>query len=448
MKLFRRLSALTMVLALLLSLSISVFAADYDAANMDDMYTAFADGSGEDVNINLTADVSGYDPDIGGYYGVSGQEGINYNIGSENGSTLSDIGFWGGGNITIDTDVSQITAAEKVNITINGDVGAGEYDSAVSAWDDASVTVNGDVNGSINAGSNASVVVDGNVTAGDDVYTDGTGSNGGTAVSVYENAYVEVSGDVTGGNASGNDYAFGGAAISAFGGTVVVGGNATGGNAESKSEEMYDTQGGVGITMSGSSVVSVEGDVTSGDSESKGTTIALPGANVMLYPDEPAGALSIGGTVSSGKGDEPIGDLYIQKDVYGMDVDPTTVEVEVPAISVGAVEDVAIYGFTEEEAAQIRADIDANVTVSQSPFEAFWDTVMWKLGKAKAGDELTVNAKHFTKITGTIIKTAVAKEVTLTIQWNGGEDIVITKDFAEDVRGLIPLADLAEMLKK
>ena len=82
MKLFRRLSALTMVLALLLSLSISVFAADYDAANMDDMYTAFADGSGEDVNINLTSDVSGYDPEIGAYYGVSGQEGINYNIGS------------------------------------------------------------------------------------------------------------------------------------------------------------------------------------------------------------------------------------------------------------------------------------------------------------------------------------------------------------------------------
>lgn len=486
MKLFRKMSALTMVLVLLLSMSISVFAADYDAATIDDLMSAFSDTSGEDVNINVTADIDGSTED--GYYGVVGQEGINYNIGSENGSSIGSLFVYGGESVTVDTDVEEFIHFDSTNATLNGAVngdvnaydsnveinsdvngsisayGDGSVDVAgnvtatgednwvgVSAGEGATVTVGGDVTSSaegVSAWGDATVTVGGDVVAGDNLSYEGSDYvYGGTAVNAGDNATVTVGGDAVGGNAEGESYALGGSGVSAWGDgdsapTVTVGGNVVGGNASSTSEEPYAAQAGSGVQMSGSANVTVGGDAVGGNTE--GTdSLAMPGAMINCNPGQEAGSLTVNGNVAAGEGTEELGALYVN--TWVDPEDENAVPGEVPAIDVGSADSVSVVGFGEEEDARLQAELEA-AFVKKDTFHA---DALWLVRNAEPGSEVTIYAGDRHVITKELIQAVIENEITLTVKWNGGEDVVIDKTISgEFTDTYVKLADLAELLKK
>ena len=500
MKLFRKISALIMVMALLLSFSLSVWAVDYNAANADDLLNAFWDESGEDVNINMTGDVDAE------YYYLTGQEGINYTIGSDNGSSLSNAFFGGETNVTINADVAgEFGAGEQADVTINGDV-----DGYANAWGDAALEINGDVNGQLYAGENAEVSVDGDVNGSVTAYGDATADIAGdvtneenwSAISADENATVNVDGNVTsdtegiyawmdstvtvGGDVVAGDnidtgdpsFTYGGSAVNASGSstvsvggdaiggdakgegmviggngvfawtdgenapTVTVGGDAIGGNATSSSEESFSAQGGSGVQMPGSANVTVGGDAIGGDGEG---VESVPGAGAVVSSEAgaAAGSLTIEGAVVGGEGDIDQGDLnvYAWSDPEAENQDPA----EVPEISIGYAEEIFVGGFGEEEDAKLQAELEAQV---KKPQVDFWKYFLDKINAAQPGDEITINLYNRMSISAQVINAARAKEVTLIIQWNGGDDLVIDKNFTEEVSGAILLKDLAELLKK
>ena len=258
MQTFRKLSAFIMVLALMLSMSISVFAANYDAATYADLETAFADTSGEDVNINVTADIDA------NYYGLEGKEGITYNIVTENDSTLSNIGFVGG-TIVVDTNVEEyLFAYGDADVTVNGDVNgyvdvadeaqvAVEGDvQAVGAFMDATVEIGGDVAESVYAVENAAVSVEGNATY----------------VSIGDNANVEIGGDVT-------DSIY----------------------AEDQSSVTVEGDAGY-VDAAGEATIEIGGDVTEHAGAIEQSTITIEGNAEQSAHAEGEATLSIGGDVT------------------------------------------------------------------------------------------------------------------------------------------------------
>jgi len=536
MKLFRKISALVMVVALLLSLSISVWAVDYNAANADDLLNAFWDNSGEDVNINMTDNVDAE------YSYLVGQEGIKYTIGSENGSSLSNAFFGGETNVTINADVAgDFGADEQADVTINGDVDGyanawgdaaleingdvngqvnasqnadvtvdGDVNGTADAWGDAALEINGDVNGQLYAGENAEVSVDGDVNGSVTAYGDATadiagdvtneenwsaitadenatvnvdgnvtsdaegiyawmdstvtvsgdvvaGDNidtgdpsftyGGSAVNASGSSTVSVGGDAIGGDAEGEGMVIGGNGVSAWtdgenAPTVTVGGDAIGGNATSSSEEPCSAQGGSGIQMAGSANVTVGGDAIGGDGEGV-ESVSGAGAVVSSEPGEAAGSLTIEGAVVGGEGDIDQGDLnvYAWSDPEAENQDPA----EAPEISIGDAEEIFVGGFGEEEDAKLQAELEAQV---KKPQVDFWKYFLDKINAAQPGDEITINLYNRMSISARVINAARAKEVTLIIQWSGGDDLVIDKNFTAEISDPILLKDLAELLKK
>lgn len=582
MKLFRRASALAMVLALLLSMSISVFAASFD--NMDDGFAY--DGEDTDVNITLSEDVNN------GWY--EAKEGKNYNIGTNNGSTLNSVGFSGSGDVVIDTDVTGLNASEDVHVTVNGDVagvdneygytdgdgndvisgGAGVYaennatvtvngdvtggnadgegskdiaygGAGVSVNENASVTVNGDVTGgtatgagenldgeavwaysedgdspsvTVNGdvtgengvgaigaaeitvtgdvtgnsigvmaddgasitvtgdvsgkwigvdarGDNTTVTVNGNVAGADGIpdevdYADPTGwSDGGIGMDVYEGATVHVSGDVTGGDAYGT-YGYAGDAIHAGeGATVSVGGNVSGGSvtADPNTEVHVDEDGmawhseaGDGIEMDSSASVTVGGNVSGGSTSGDAGTAGF-GATIMSKGDE-AGALIVGGDVTCGSAPD--------NGSTGAGLAVAVVEgAPAPSITVGSYDSImavvvnteagAYREMTEEELDTFKETIKIAPKGESVPAdESLWNNVLGKIHKAKPGEEVVLNFYGRRTIPAFVIEAARKYDVKLIIKWDGGDDLVITKDFTAEVKGNILLKDLAEMLKK
>ena len=81
MNIIKRTLAMLLVLVFASSACVSAMAAVYDAATAEQMQTAFGDSSGEDVNINLTADI-----DMSGK-NLTAKEGITYRISTQNDST-------------------------------------------------------------------------------------------------------------------------------------------------------------------------------------------------------------------------------------------------------------------------------------------------------------------------------------------------------------------------
>lgn len=542
MKLFRRLSAFTMVLALLLSMSLSVLAADYDAATVEDLFTAFGDTSGEDVNINVTADIDGE------HYVVQAQEGINYSISSENGSTVGNVGFYGEGSVDVNTDVSgDLYAMEGAEVSVNGDVSGnvdaynegsvavegdvggnvyaadgaevtvgGNVADGVGAYFDSSVTVEGDVGGYISTQEGSSVTVGGDVADGVNAYLDSSvtvegdvggfvdafdggsvtvggdvgdgvwvgsdsevtvGGNVDGSVSAYGSANVTVDGDVSGtdgdpdsvdysdpygysdggmgvyadeeatvtvgGNVSGGDaygsFAYGGTGVAASGNaTVTVGGNVSGGNvtADPETETENWSMGGTAIQMSSTATVTVGGNASGGDTNGY-DGVGGNGILVIYESGEEPGSVTVAGDVTSGAGEQEGSGIVLYNNS----------EAEAPEIVLGSCDTIEGYGFTEEELAQIKADIEANLT--KNTVDTFLADVLWLVRNAQPGDEITVNAGFRQVITKTIIEAVRECEVTLIIKWRGGDDLVIDKTFtAEFEAEYIHLSEIAELLKK
>ena len=455
MKLFKRTSALVMALVLVLSLSLTALAADFD--NMADGFAY--DGEDTEVNINLSTDDSGY---------YEAKEGKTYNISSDNGSMLDYAGFSGSGTVEVNVDTHTITAADSVTVTVNGDVGGG-----VTAYEQAEVTVNGDVDGGVCAYGQTEVTVNGDVSGEDgnpdDVdYTDPSGySDGGNAIHTSGDATVTVTGDVTGGDGYGT-YAYAGNGILAYeNATVTVGGDVTGGSvtADPNTEAYVDeygyvsrSQGGDGVVATGGATVSVGGNVTggstNGDQGEGGDGVEIRSD----VPGTPAGTVRVAGAVTAGKSENGTDGVGIYVDVYEGE--------DQPSITVGSYDTAAgvvIDPETFGERKMTEEDFDSIITIASeeepgeivSPGEVFydgWDShygyLMQLIRVAKEGDEITTNIGARKSIPSAIIDAARDKGITLIIQWTGGEDLVITKDFTEELRGYVLITDLADMLKK
>lgn len=79
----------------------------------------------------------------------------------------------------------------------------------------------------------------------------------------------------------------------------------------------------------------------------------------------------------------------------------------------------------------------------------FWDDVETKIKTADKGDTITINVKERTSIPVRILELVAEYEITLIIQWNGGEDIIVTADHGVEVDAqTILLAELTALLNK
>ena len=455
MKLFRRTSALVMALVLVLSLSLTALAVDFD--NMTDGFNY--DGEDTEVNINLSTDNSGY---------YEAKEGKTYNISSDNGSILGYASFGGSGSVEVNVDAWHMGAEDSVTVTVNGDL-----NGAITASEQAEVTVNGDVDGGVQASEQSEVTVNGDVNGSDGNpdnvdYTDPYDySDGGDAVVASGDATVTVTGNATGGDAYGT-YAYAGNGIFAFeNATVTVGGDVTGGSvtADPNTEASVDEYGtlcnstaGVGVTVGGGATVSVGGNVTggstNGDQGVAGNGVAIGSG----APGTPAGTVSVAGAVTAGKAENGTDGIGIRIGTYEGE--------DQPSITVGSYDTAAgvvIDPETFEEREMTEEDFDSIITIASeeepgeivSPGEVFydgWDShygyLLQLIRVAKEGDEITTNIGARKSIPSAIIDAARDKGITLIIQWTGGEDLVITKDFTEELRGYVLITDLADMLKK
>ena len=521
MRNLKRIFSILMVLALMFSLSVSALAADYTAATFEDMQTAFADSSGEDVNINVTADIAFNDT-------LEAKEGIAYTIGTQNNSVLNGAQFSGSGEVEVNMnlegdDCVPLTTSGEVSVTVNGDI-TSEFDG-IYVQDNSSVTVTGDIvsgETGIYASGEGSVMVTGDVTGG----AEGVIATENSCVEVtgnvtgmdYEGIYsldeskVVVQGDVIGGNAGvfalgtssvtvygdvagedgdpdsvdysdGEDYSDGGDGVVAYGSsTVKVTGNVSGGDS-------YGTYGygGIGINVAGAAQVTVDGDVTGGNVTADPNTVGRTSlGGDAIYLDNESGDLNatvvVGGNATGGNtnGDDGVGGsgIYIYyadsatagsvtvvgnvtageasaangTDGYGIAIYAYEDAAAIPFITVCSYDSVGCYpeellekfmksivetGLVGEAIATLEGNVDR-----------FWNDVERQIRAAEKGDEITVDAGKRTTMPAFIMDAIEECEVILTIEWDGGEDIVIEEAYQGDVEYTIfYLKDLAELLE-
>lgn len=452
MKRFRKLFALIMVLALLLSMSISVFA----VSTVDELAAAIGEGN-TDVLVEADIDGEGLIIDISG-------KGVSINSEKDdagnNKYTIGNIGFGADyenpGSATINMDTGTIGAFGKAEVIVNGDVtGADETlneDGTVDEYARAAV----------NAYGESTVIVNGNVAGGsgnpDKEGLDApTGySDGANAIEAGDSATVMVNGNVSGGDAYGT-YAYAGDGIILDDqATVVVSGNVTGGSVHADpgiaAENDLVSDGGCAIYMENSATVTVGGNVTggstNGDGGYGGVGISIRGTN------EEVGSIAVGGSVTGGTATAENGGSGAGIFVVG-DLDST------PSITVGSYDSISGFYVGGDETMDqdgflegLKASIVIITPQEEEPeivgpnYDPHYGYLLQQIKKAKAGDEITTDVGARKTIPAAVIDAARKAEVKLIIKWTGGDDLVITKDFAEEVVGDVLLTELAEMLKK
>ncbi len=536
MRKLKLLLSFVVVLALMVSLSTGAFAASYTAASFDDLQTAFADNSGEDVDIDLTADVTAT------YNYLTAKDGIKYTIGTKNDSVLNGAKFNGDGNVKVNTDLAgTVEARGNVTVTVNGDINSGVYDG-VSSHDSSSVTVTGNitagddgvyandrstvtVNGDINAGEDgvnsyeySNVIVNGNITADDDgvnaddnsivtvtgnitadddgvdaeddcnvtvngditagdqgvdavddstVYIDGNVSggdgspkyvdftdpsdysDGDEGVSAKDRSTVTVTGNVTGGKSYGH-YGYGGTGVRAdHESTVTVGGNVTGGDvyAEPLDSQENISRGGYGVSMYNSATVTVGGNVTGGStngSYGKGGAAV----NMKMYNDS-EGYLYVGGSASGGAGgtNGSAGSGLLVNDYYGYE--------SIPDMYFGALDGIDFEfsesgdeALSDEDIQKVLNKIHIMGLDTEDGIDLFWFYVYMDICRAEQGDTVTAAAAHRTTVPVYVLRAAYEHGVTLVIEWNGGDDITVSDYDCQESTNILPLADLADLVKK
>ena len=420
MRTFRKIFCLVMALALLMSMSLTALAASYDASNFGELEAAFNDTSGEDVSVNVTADiVFGHD--------LNTNAGVTYAIGTQNGSTLYDAGFYGSGTVVIGTEDS--------NMDVSGSTQYGRGNIALDVWDDVSVTVYGDVTG----GSGDPDAVDYDVP---DDYSDGN-----DGVYAMGNASVTVYGDVTGGNSYGT-YGYGGDGITAVENTsVTVNGNVTGGDtvADPDTPANYiPGRSGYGVIMNNSANVSVTGNVTGGNVNTEACRIGT-GVDIEFQMSD-GGSLTVGGDVTGGEGANGV------KANSFMFINVPDDDSAIPSMTVGSYSGAEGW-FPGDDISYVESLIvvtgsdgsAAPGTASAAPtIDEFWRNVIWMLRQAEPGSEVTVNVGRRTTMPAYVMDAIREYGVTLILQWNGGEDIVIREALPkDDAIRLYNLADLA-----
>ena len=342
MNICKRALSLLLVLAFFSTSCISAMAAVYDAATAEQMQTAFGDSSGEDVNINLTADI-----DMSGK-NLTAKEGITYRISTQNDSTLNQASFDGAGTVHVETDItgnagdalttsgsvtvnvtgtlnaegSGVSADGSSTVTVTGNIVAGG--DGVYAADDSTVTVNGElttadsgvdveghtnvtINGSITSKENGviarskdNVTVTGNIDAAyngvyglfdSNVTVTGNVNAGMTGVYTKYDSTVTVTGDITAVDCG----------VDAEDDSMVhVNGNVSGGDGDPEKVDFADPQdfsdGSDGVSARDYATVTVSGNVTGGDaygtSGEAGSAVSASDASSITV-----GGDAIGGSV-------------------------------------------------------------------------------------------------------------------------------------------------------
>ncbi|MCW4013650.1 MAG: hypothetical protein NWF07_11750, partial [Candidatus Bathyarchaeota archaeon] len=270
-------------------------AADWNVNTSQDVTDAYYNDTDATVNIFMMDDIV-----MSNYLGGSPEKTFTIN---GNGYTISNLVLVSGGTTVINADVS------SSNRTY-----------AVEVLDETNVTINDDIEGSVYASGESTLTINGNVTGidpGNDVDMDDpedySDPNASAVVAGAGDATITINGDVTGANGYGA-YGYGQDGLNAYGNTnITVNGNVTAGNVigkETVGQEYYESMGGEGIYQdSYSATITVNGDVTGGDTNTK---LGLAGAGIVLdkgfgyyltrvsfTPDE-AGAVTVTGVVKGG----------------------------------------------------------------------------------------------------------------------------------------------------
>lgn len=291
----RKIFAVLVTFILVISLSMTSMAATWDNVDTwEKLDDAFQD-TDADVIINLTGDIEF----LSGLYANENQtyiiNGTEY--------TLYATEFYGLGSVEMNTQVKHSSTG----------------DMALSVYEEAKVTVNSDVEGSVGVGGSAEVTINGNVNAKDgeepdedgNLYEGNMNTPGGysdanySAIEAGEDAKVTVNGDVAGGDAYGS-YAYASGGIRAYeNASVVVSGDVTGGsvtaNPDVESDDMI-SRAGAAVVMTSTANVEVGGDVKGGSTSGQD---GEAGEGVIIYlraaeEGKSQGQLVVKGTVIGG----------------------------------------------------------------------------------------------------------------------------------------------------
>lgn len=430
-----------------------VYAADNAAVSVNGNITGWDDAveAGDSANVRVVGNLEGA---YGTYAYGDAQVSVT---GEVNGSTTGVLASEDPRITVTGNVIGGINVMDDARVTVNGDVHGkegnpdevdpddpeGYSDGGCGVWADGSstVAVTGDVIGGTGYGPNgwggdgvlalgsAGVTVGGNVVGG------GGRTQVGYGVAAYESAAVSVGGDVTGGTGYGPD-GWGNDGVSAQqNASVTVGGNVMGGSGALKA--------GHGVDMDSTAKVSIGGDSIGGDAGSDENGASGDGVTMEFEDPEEGyqqGSLTVGGSVIGGSFGN---DLELDNDS-----DLPLSELVIPSISIGSCGNIGFDDFTDEEERTLLSTLDIKGGLPQyySAEDNFWQEVAEEIRDAKAGDEITVDAGARTAMPVSVLKLAAEREVTLIIQWDGGEDIVV-KD-AVDVEGdIIRFEKLAELAK-
>lgn len=264
---------------------------EINASIKSDEYSAF--GTGDNVVLELNGDIDTY-------YGIDAfgdsKITVNGNVTTENASVMNhgNAEIIINGNVTSTNDYA-VATYEQSKTNINGNI-EGKY-GAIEASAESEVTVVGNVKS-----SDLVPDEDGNLEYGNMDDPDGY-SDSSSAVEVFGNAKVTITGDVKAGDSYGT-YAYAGFGINASEtASVLVNGNVYGGkqiaNPDAVPDEYSTGIAGAGIGMDATANVTVNGNVIGGDTNAHSAT-AGHGAVIYIVPaaeDREAGKLYVSGTL-------------------------------------------------------------------------------------------------------------------------------------------------------
>lgn len=394
----------------------------------DDAYTKAYGSNGAAIGSNNGEDFTGSITITGNVY----VEALSYSYGA-------GIGSGNGGDF-----------AGEVNITNGADVfSEGVYNSAA-----------------IGAGQNGDFTSDGSVTIDNATVFADTYNNGAAIGSGYQgdfagsisitNSTVTADAGNNGDSKRGEAAAIGAGYNGDFSGSLYIG------NSTVHAETYNDGAaiGAGGIEGSNSTAVTEDATITIHNSNvtaitfDAGTPIGAPEANGVF-----AGTITITGnstlTLVDGK-NKVLGDeVLIGGAVTGENASVTmddTVTLHCWAgtrdTNSGTVDRYTNGTKTEATPEMLSSIINGGkLTIIETPkeiaakpympgaYEIFWQNVKTQILKAQKDDEITLDARSYSSMPTYILDAVKEAEVTLIIQWNGGEDLVIEPDHDIDFDG-------------
>lgn len=219
----KQIISILFALLFLANLPLQTLAATHDVGNFDDMSNAFQDTDSQ-VTVNLTNNVSWSDT-------LTAGQDQTYSI-NGNGYSMNNVSIAGSGTVNIEADINStskkgtaLTVSDGAQVNVTGDI-TSQY-TGVDV-DDSTVTITGD----IDSRSYSLISENSNVTVTGDM---SSSHNGG--VYALDDSEVTVTGDITAYNSG----------VSAHSSSVTVTG---------------DVSGSSGVSGSGNSEITINGDIS------------------------------------------------------------------------------------------------------------------------------------------------------------------------------------------